>query len=75
MYVVQDGMHRIDRNDFVNAGINVSTIDPRTVKLYNNGVQLPIYFSGNKTALLTQMIMWTSSVPAITVELRKCMIT
>ena len=48
MYVVQDGMHRIDRNDFVNAGINVSTIDPRTVKLYNNGVQLPIYFSGEQ---------------------------
>jgi hypothetical protein len=48
MYVVQDGMHRIDRNDFVNAGINVSTIDPRTVKLYNNGVQLPIYFNGEQ---------------------------
>jgi hypothetical protein len=48
MYVVQDGMHRIDRNDFVNAGINVSTVDPRTVKLYNKGVQLSVYFSGEQ---------------------------
>mgnify|MGYP001189087482 CR=1 FL=1 len=48
MYVAQDGMHRVDRNDFTNAGINTATIDPRTVKLYNNGVQLPVYFSGEQ---------------------------
>ena len=34
MYVANDGMYRIDKNDFVNAGITVTTIDPRTVKVY-----------------------------------------
>lgn len=48
MYVVQDGMHRIERSDFTNAGINTSVIDPRTVKVFNNGNQIPIFFSGQQ---------------------------
>ncbi|MDD5361697.1 MAG: C25 family cysteine peptidase [Ignavibacteria bacterium] len=46
MYVVNDGMYRIDKNDFVNAGISVASIDPRTVKVYYKGNQTPIYFYG-----------------------------
>ena len=48
MYVVDDGIYRIDKNDFVNAGISVSSIDPRTIKLYYKGNQLPIYFNGEQ---------------------------
>ncbi len=48
MYVTSDGMYRIDKNDFVNAGINVTTIDPKTVKLYYKGNQIPIYFFGGR---------------------------
>ncbi|MBS1516778.1 MAG: hypothetical protein JSS91_01685 [Bacteroidetes bacterium] len=48
LYIADDGIYRIDRNDFTNAGINTAGLDPRTVKLYNKGVQLPIYFSGEQ---------------------------
>lgn len=48
MYVIQDGMYRIDRNDFVNAGVNTATVDPRTVKLYYKGSEIPVYFTGQQ---------------------------
>jgi len=48
MYVVDDGIYRIDKNDFVNAGISMSSIDPRTIKLYYKGNQLAIYFNGEQ---------------------------
>lgn len=48
MYVADDGIYRIDKNDFINAGISVSGIDPRTIKLYYNGNQIPIYFNGEQ---------------------------
>jgi len=48
MYVADDGMYRIDRNDFTNAGINTTGLDPRTVKLYNKGVQIPVSFTGEQ---------------------------
>jgi len=44
--VVDDGIYRITRTDFTNAGISTATIDPRTVKVYNKGVQIPIFFQG-----------------------------
>ncbi len=46
MYISTDGIYRIEKNDFTNAGISVSTIDPRTVKVYYKGNQIPIYFFG-----------------------------
>ena len=48
VYVAQDGMYRIDRNDFSNAGINPATVDPRTVKLMHKGSEVPVYFSGQQ---------------------------
>ncbi|MEO6696361.1 MAG: C25 family cysteine peptidase [Ignavibacteria bacterium] len=45
-YVAEDGMKRISKTDFTNAGISVSTIDPRTVKVFYKGSQIPIYFFG-----------------------------
>lgn len=46
MSVADDGIYRIARTDFTNAGINTAVIDPRTVKVYNKGNQLPIFFQG-----------------------------
>ena len=51
MYIAGDGMYRIDKNDFVNAGITVTTIDPRTVKVYYKGNQIPIYFLGEQDGI------------------------
>jgi len=41
-------MYRINKSDFNNAGINVSNIDPRTVKVFNKGSQIPLYFLGEQ---------------------------
>lgn len=46
LYVADDGVYRISRTDFTNAGINTSGIDPRTVKVYNKGNQIPVFFQG-----------------------------
>ena len=46
MYVINEGMTRINRTDFVNAGINTSLIDPRTVKVFYKGSQIPVFFQG-----------------------------
>ncbi len=46
LYITDDGIFRINRTDFQNAGISTTTLDPRTVKVLYKGVQLPIYFQG-----------------------------
>jgi hypothetical protein len=46
MSLADDGIYRISSTDFTSAGINTSGIDPRTVKVLNKGVQIPIYFEG-----------------------------
>ncbi|MCE1163863.1 MAG: C25 family cysteine peptidase [Bacteroidetes bacterium] len=46
MYVINNGIHRIEKADFTNAGISVTGLDPRTVKVYYKGNQVPIYFYG-----------------------------
>lgn len=46
LYIAEDGIYRLNRTDFVNAGINPSTFDPRTVKVFYKGFEIPIYFFG-----------------------------
>lgn len=46
LYINDDGIYRINKIDFTNAGINTNNIDPRTVKVYYKGNQVPIYFEG-----------------------------
>jgi len=46
LYVAQDGIYRINKTDFTNAGISTTTMDPRTVKVTYKGVQVPVYFEG-----------------------------
>ncbi len=48
MYVADDGMYRITRNEFTSSGINTSNIDPRTVKVLYKGNEIPIYFEGEQ---------------------------
>ncbi|MFZ1322532.1 MAG: C25 family cysteine peptidase [Ignavibacteria bacterium] len=46
LYVIEDGIFRINKSDFTNNGINASGIDPRTVKVLNKGIQIPVFFQG-----------------------------
>lgn len=46
MYITEEGIYRICKNDFTNAGITAGSIDPRTVKVLYKGNQLPIWFQG-----------------------------
>lgn len=51
MYVAQDAIYRIEKTDFTTAGVDPSKIDPRTVKIYNKGNQVPLYFAGEADGL------------------------
>jgi|GEM_PF-392559 len=48
MYLFNDGIYRINKIDFINAGINPSIINPQTVKVFYKGNQIPIYFYGEQ---------------------------
>lgn len=43
----EDGIYKIDKKYFDNAGINISNIIPKTLRLFESGKEIPIYFSGN----------------------------
>lgn len=51
MYLFEDGIYRINKTDFSNAGINPATIDPRTIKVIFKGSQIPIYFNGEQDGI------------------------
>ncbi len=44
--VIQDGIYRITYNDLVTAGIAPSVINPKTIKIFCKGEQLPLHISG-----------------------------
>jgi len=46
LYVINDAIYRINKSDFLNAGVNPDNIDPRTVKVLCKGIQTPIFFYG-----------------------------
>ncbi len=47
LYVISDGIYRINKSDFINAGvINAGSINPKTIKVYYKGFQIPIFFFG-----------------------------
>ena len=48
LYLADDGIYRMAKTDFTQAGINTSNIDPRTVKVFYKGAQVPIYFEGEQ---------------------------
>jgi hypothetical protein len=51
LYITDDGIYRINKSDFINAGINPNTIDPRTVKVFYKGNQIPIFFYGESDGI------------------------
>lgn len=53
-YVNTDGIQRIRKIDFENAGINTSSIDPRTVKVLYKGNQIPVFFQGEDNAVFDE---------------------
>ena len=48
IYIKEDGIYRLDASDFKNAGISISSIDPQTIKIANQGQELPIYIHGDQ---------------------------
>jgi hypothetical protein len=48
LYISEDGIYRVAQNDFVQAGINTSIIDPRTVKVFYKGTEIPLFFEGEQ---------------------------
>ncbi len=48
LFVIEDATYRINKNNFVQNGINTSNIDPRTVKVFYKGNEVPIYFEGEQ---------------------------
>lgn len=48
LFVIEDGIYRITANEFTAAGVNVTNIDPRTVKVYYKGLEVPVYFEGEQ---------------------------
>ena len=41
-----DGIYRVTYSDLESVGIDVDNMDPRTIKLYNLGTEIPIYVYG-----------------------------
>ena len=64
IYIIEDGIYRINKQDFLNSGINANNIDPRTIKLFFKGVQIPIYFYGESDGMFndTDYLIFTLSV-------------
>jgi hypothetical protein len=48
LFVIDDGIYRITANEFTAAGVNTTNIDPRTVKVYYKGLEIPVYFEGEQ---------------------------
>jgi len=46
LYLVDDGIFRLNKSDFTSAGVNTDVIDPRTFKLYYKGAQIPAFVNG-----------------------------
>ena len=43
--VGENGVYRISQSDLINAGVPISTIDPKMLKIYLDGNQIPIFIS------------------------------
>lgn len=44
--VSEQGIYRIEFEDLVGAGINVTSLDPRNLQIFAKGVEIPIYIQG-----------------------------
>ena len=46
--VEEDGMYRVDRSALSDAGVDVEDVDPRTLRLYHLGQEVPLLVSGEE---------------------------
>ncbi|MEK6571294.1 MAG: hypothetical protein AABZ61_07995, partial [Bacteroidota bacterium] len=46
LLIAQDGLYKLTYNDVAAAGINVSAINPQTLKVFNLGSQVPLFVAG-----------------------------
>ncbi|MFV1950830.1 MAG: C25 family cysteine peptidase [Nitrospinota bacterium] len=46
----EDGIYKLSRSALENAGMDVSNVDPRTIKLFNKGREVAIYINGEADA-------------------------
>ncbi|NQT00244.1 MAG: hypothetical protein HQ595_04085, partial [Candidatus Omnitrophica bacterium] len=46
--VGEEGIYRITRQDLIDAGFNTRRLNPRKIKLHNQGKEIPIYVSGER---------------------------
>ncbi len=47
----KDGIYRINYNDLQNQGIDPTVINPKTIKVYNKGLEVPIFLEGEDDAI------------------------
>lgn len=52
--VIKDGIYRISYDNLISYGIIPSTINPKTIKIYRKGKQLPIFVSGEEDLVFDQ---------------------
>lgn len=46
--VSQSGIYRLDQAYLVNNGINVGAINPQTMKIFNRGIEIPLFVKGEE---------------------------
>jgi len=46
IYVKEDGIYHLDNYELLKNGINLDGVDPRTIKIYNEGVEIPVLVHG-----------------------------
>jgi hypothetical protein len=45
--VDEDGLYQITYQDLINAGMDLKSVNPRNLRLFNNGQEIAIYFRGS----------------------------
>ncbi len=45
-FITQKGIYRISKANLLNNGINAGSINPKNIKIYHNGNEIPIYVKG-----------------------------
>lgn len=51
--VTEDGLYELTYGDLTGAGLDLSGVDPRTIKLSNQGSEIPIYVRGEGDGVFT----------------------
>jgi len=48
VYITEDGIYRLTKSYLESKGISLTSLDPKRLKIYNQGVEIPIYVSGEE---------------------------